>query len=430
MKSAVFDITTHPHYNELKSELFKDLSPLASFTIALAKKNRPQFLTNEKYQTRLLEEIKALDYENNLDIILIHEEIIRTLKEYNVLNTNLARGNNAHSLTLFALGITQINPLDHDLNFDFFYDIENQTFRIVLEVPSLDHIREIKNILIAKYKGKNLHTQRFESISKLVKQTLTDHRVKKKTIDKITDKFRFANLTLKSKPQTQKIEFLQILNHNKDLLHFFDSNLLIKDLVMLKLDQPLDLITHPFYFYLPPKEGDLPSNLTEDDALFLQIYPYSIIGVNWYNIDLEKKIIPEDVDHKHIWSNASLTPFQIQAREQFKIKDYSLESFSKIIALARPATMRLEYKDLIINNELICFQDQAQNIIEQDLKISNFKALYLLKKAMKQNLDPREHELFENNPNLKQLLSLCPYLFSRSHAIYESYKAYLKVLNQ
>lgn len=73
----------------------------------------------EEYRNRLKEELEILMRKGFSSYLLIFEDIFRYVKENNLLR-GPGRGSSAGSLVLYSLGITTIDPIEHDLLFSRF----------------------------------------------------------------------------------------------------------------------------------------------------------------------------------------------------------------------------------------------------------------------------------------------------------------------
>ena len=118
----------------------------------LAKKG---FAGNDIYEKRMDYEFDLIVQKNFLDYFLIFEDLVRWSKNNNIL-IGPARGSSAGSLVCFLLGITEVDPIVHDLMFERFIDINRE------DLPDIDVDFEdkkrpfVKRYLENKYGGNHV----------------------------------------------------------------------------------------------------------------------------------------------------------------------------------------------------------------------------------------------------------------------------------
>jgi DNA-directed DNA polymerase III (polc) len=124
------------------------------------------FIPKEKlkvYQERLLEEIAVLDKCNYLNYLLITHDILNWCKEHDIL-TGIGRGSCGGSLVCYLMNITKIDPIEHNLLFQRFVNVErvsaadiDDDIEDVHRQDVIDYIREkygeVYNIRTFNYLG-------------------------------------------------------------------------------------------------------------------------------------------------------------------------------------------------------------------------------------------------------------------------------------
>ncbi|CAI2173727.1 5646_t:CDS:2, partial [Funneliformis geosporum] len=153
-------------YKEVMQKLFAPDSPvdrtfsldflLSSLTLRKDKE--------EKYQKTLEKELKIIEKFNYVDYLLIFSDAVNHLKKKNII-VGPGRGSAASSLITYLLGITSIDPLQHNLFFERFLNEKRKTLPdIDLDVEDQE---EIFNYLQQKYpkKQKNFLLALFEEES-------------------------------------------------------------------------------------------------------------------------------------------------------------------------------------------------------------------------------------------------------------------------
>lgn len=109
----------------------------------------------DEYKERLFYELDIIEQKDFLDYFLIVGDMVRWAKEQGIL-VGPARGSAAGSLLSYLLGITEVDPIEWDLLFERFMDVERY------DPPDIDldfqHDRrdEVKEYLKQKYGEKNV----------------------------------------------------------------------------------------------------------------------------------------------------------------------------------------------------------------------------------------------------------------------------------
>lgn len=107
----------------------------------------------EKYQKTLEKELKIIEKLNYVDYLLIFSDAVNHLKKKNII-VGPGRGSAASSLITYLLGITSIDPLQHNLFFERFLNEKRKTLPdIDLDVEDQE---EIFNYLQQKYPKKQV----------------------------------------------------------------------------------------------------------------------------------------------------------------------------------------------------------------------------------------------------------------------------------
>lgn len=137
----------------------------------------------EKYQKTLEKELKIIEKFNYINYLLIFSDAVNHLKKKNII-VGPGRGSAVSSLVTYLLGITSIDPLQHNLFFERFLNEKRKTLPdIDLDVEDQE---EIFNYLQQKYPKKQ--------VARIITKKKIGWKNACKEVDKI---FRVGELKLK-----------------------------------------------------------------------------------------------------------------------------------------------------------------------------------------------------------------------------------------
>lgn len=106
---------------------------------------------NSEYLERVKFELKVIAEKGYTDYFLIMEDIIGwTKNKFGSDSTGPGRGSASGSLVNYLLGITNVDPLKHDLLFERFLDLQRK------DLPDIDCLHELTAVLLANGKIKQL----------------------------------------------------------------------------------------------------------------------------------------------------------------------------------------------------------------------------------------------------------------------------------
>ncbi|CAG8437901.1 8408_t:CDS:2 [Ambispora leptoticha] len=138
-------------YKEVMQKIFASDSPIdRTFPLdfLLSSLNK-----EEKYQETLEKELKVIEKFNYVDYLLVFSDAVNHLKKKNII-IGPGRGSAVSSLITYLLGITNIDPLQHNLFFERFLNEKRKTLPdIDLDVEEQE---EIFNYLQQKYPKKQV----------------------------------------------------------------------------------------------------------------------------------------------------------------------------------------------------------------------------------------------------------------------------------
>lgn len=417
MKVAPFILSTHPLYNALSTPLRDQLSPKASFVFNLAEHNHQKIKEDPLSRQRLIHEISLLDKDNTLDIILYYEEMIRWSINRDE-TTSIGRGTSTHSFLLYCLGITKVNPLKHNLEFEIFYN--QGQWKIHLEVVSN---RLLKEFLSEKYPLKPITVYGFTAISIIAKEEFKKSRIKQNISN---DMLKILRETFFPRAATQRIEFLEKINKSKELHSFFDKHPIIKENILDRLDKDLRAYNHAAEFTII---NECPELLTSEDAEFLGIYSFGTLQNNLLNgVNTNER----ELLFQQNWENIDLTPLMRNTKRLLNIQDENVNSLATIIAFARPGPLHLGvdfFKNTNSPYGVLIFQDHGISLIREHLGLSTEESIIIFRNlAKRKSIEENFKYEFENNKDLVQIKEIAPYLFSRSHALSCAYLMYMSSL--
>jgi len=107
---------------------------------------------NEEYVSRMNEELEAINQKNFAPYFLVVRNMTNWAKEQGIL-VGPGRGSAAGSLVCYALGITEVDPLEYGLLFSRFIDIDRDDFPDI-DIDIMDSRREeVKEYLEKEYKN-------------------------------------------------------------------------------------------------------------------------------------------------------------------------------------------------------------------------------------------------------------------------------------
>ncbi|KLL02310.1 MAG: DNA polymerase III alpha subunit [Mycoplasmataceae bacterium RC_NB112A] len=152
----------------------------------------------EKYQAALEKELAVIQKFDYADYFLIFSEVVDYLKKKNIV-IGPGRGSAVSSLTVYLLGITSIDPLQHDLIFERFLNEKRQTLPdIDLDVENQKEVfnylqqkypkNQVARILVKKKIGWKNALQKSLSACREVKSQMVDEKSLYKKIVYLTEK--------------------------------------------------------------------------------------------------------------------------------------------------------------------------------------------------------------------------------------------------
>jgi len=147
---ASFELPSYPNPQQVDNKTY--LKALA--TVGLQKRLANQGIKHDKpYQERLLMELDVIDTMGYNDYFLIVYDFVKYAKTHDIL-VGPGRGSAAGSLVAYSLGITEVDPIQYDLLFERFLNIERRSMPdIDLDFPDTKRDQVIEYVK-EKY-GKN-----------------------------------------------------------------------------------------------------------------------------------------------------------------------------------------------------------------------------------------------------------------------------------
>ena len=134
-----------PVFPDARGESFRYLSELSK--VGLNKRLQGRKVAVEKYRERLLYELDIIKKMGFCDYFLIVYDFVRYAKKNNIL-VGPGRGSAPGSLVSYALGITDIDPVEHDLLFERFLNPERITMPdIDIDFPDNKRDRVIRYVM-------------------------------------------------------------------------------------------------------------------------------------------------------------------------------------------------------------------------------------------------------------------------------------------
>ena len=146
-----------PKYPTVKDTTSKDYLSALSILGLKKRLSKQQYASIEIYQKRLLYELDVIHQMGYDDYFLIVYDFVRFAKTNDIL-VGPGRGSAAGSLVAYCLGITEVDPIQYDLLFERFLNINRRTMPdIDLDFP--DHKRDkVIEYVMHKYGKKHVVT--------------------------------------------------------------------------------------------------------------------------------------------------------------------------------------------------------------------------------------------------------------------------------
>lgn len=362
-----------------------------------------------KYLDRLKDELKIIFNKKYSKIFLAALAVVKVSKEYNYPISE--RGTASNMLLTYLLGISSIDPIKYNLNYNMFLGNDNNKMPDIDINVSSEIIKEI-----------------IEEINKYFKNTIK------------------ASIASTAK----ELYIKQLLNRLNSTIDFeYASNLMSNKLLRI---QP-----HNSGIMLLPNNIDInyifPTIKYNDD--FIPAYPYEYIENKIPKIDILSK---NDLNIlKNIETIIQLKEIDLNSEEIYNFINLKSEDISelntdyakKIIDIIKPNN----FNDLVViqgllhgkgvfssaeycknnNMKIISSREDLLNLLEKYNIQNSFNIMEIIRKGKFEFLtEDQINELKEKLPNKYfKILSKIKYLFPRSHAIayakQSCYSAYYKI---
>ena len=115
------------------------------------KRLTPNWLGNDEYEVRLMEELEIIRNKDFAPYFLVVQSMIAWAKKEGIM-VGPGRGSSAGSLVCYALGITEIDPIEHGLLFFRFINPERNDFPDIDTDIQDNRREEVKDYLVRQYR--------------------------------------------------------------------------------------------------------------------------------------------------------------------------------------------------------------------------------------------------------------------------------------
>ena len=331
------------------------------------KENAQIYYERVKTELSLFEELGFIDY------VLLNWDILKFCHE-NGIPTGPGRGSAAGSLVLYLIGVTKVDPIEHELYFERFVSrsrarkiiVDGETYLDGSLAPDVDNDiayerrQEVIKYIEQKYSGKTCKILTLNTLSsklcvkecgKLVGE------LPESAVNEISDLIpkKFGKVASLKNACQENDKFREWANENKKI---FEIALKLEGLVKNTGVHPSGIaISHYDLEEIMPLqttgEGDLVSGYDMNDVASLCV-KFDILGLRTLSVihDVCKQIgfdiTKLDLQSKDIYDHLQnlQTPqglFQIEADTNFKVaqkvRPKNLEQLSAVVAIARPGAL-------------------------------------------------------------------------------------------
>lgn len=331
------------------------------------KENAQIYYERIKTELSLFEELGFIDY------VLLNWDILKFCHE-NGIPTGPGRGSAAGSLVLYLIGVTKVDPIEHELYFERFVSrsrarkiiVDGETYLDGSLAPDVDNDiayerrKEVIKFIEEKYSGKTCKILTLNTLSsklcvkecgKLVGE------LPESSVNEISDLIpkKFGKVASLKNACQENDKFREWANENKKI---FEIALKLEGLVKNTGVHPSGIaISHYDLEEIMPLqttgEGDLVSGYDMNDVASLCV-KFDILGLRTLSViqDVCKQINFDitklDLQSKDIYDYLQnlQTPqglFQIEADTNFKVaqkvRPKNLEQLSAVVAIARPGAL-------------------------------------------------------------------------------------------
>jgi DNA-directed DNA polymerase III PolC len=367
---------------------------------ALREKGITKKINKQKYYDRAKQELDTFDELGFTDYILLNWDILNFCHT-NSIPTGAGRGSAAGSLVLYLLGVTNIDPIPHDLFFERFvsksraqkvYDKSGKEYLVGSLLPdvdsdiSYDQRQKVIDYIEKKHFGRTAKILTFNTFSsKLCIREATKYfdEAKEEEANEISDMIpkvhgKVFSLT-NAKSENEKFD-QWIKKHKKT----FENALKIENLNKNTGVHPsgIAICSQKISDVVPlqkTKDGDIVTGYDMNDVSDLMV-KFDILGLRTLTI-ADKTCSKVDIDINEIDPNDEfiyevlqnfnypMGLFQISADTNFKvcqdIKPNNLNELSDVIALARPGALQFVsiYKDQKQNPSQLNLHDDLDKIL-------------------------------------------------------------------
>jgi DNA-directed DNA polymerase III PolC len=375
-------------------------------------KNKSVYFARAKQELETFEELGFTDY------ILLNWDVLNFCHENNI-PTGAGRGSAAGSLVLYLLGVTNIDPIPHNLFFERFvsksrakkvYDKRNKEFLVGSLLPDVDsdisyeQRQKVIQYIEEKHKGRTAKILTFNTFSsKLCIREATKYfdEAREEEANKVSDMIpknhgKVSSLS-KAEEENEKFESWAKIHRNT-----FENAKKIENLIKNTGVHPsgIAICSQDISQVVPlqkTKDGDVITGYNMHDVADLMV-KFDILGLRTLTI-AHKTCSKLDIDLDDIDANEPFVYevlqnfnhpeglFQISADTNYRVcqdvKPENLDELSDVVALARPGALQFvdEYirqkyssTNLNLHPELDSILSWSKNVIlyqEQLMQIAN-----------------------------------------------------------
>ena len=338
-------------------------------------------ITNrDVYETRLADEINVIKKMGFMSYFLIVHEFIAWAKN-NMIPVGPGRGSGAGSLVAYALDITSVNPIEYNLLFERFLNIERTSMPdFDIDFCMINRQRVIEHI--TKLYGE-------KKVSQIITYGSLSARAVIRDVGRVLGMpYTFVDRIAKLIPFGVGITIDDALKQKKDLKSAYDSNEEIKNLIDTSKNleglprnvgkhaagivvAPGDIHEH-IPLYRIEESDEIVTQYDKDDIEKLGLVKFDILGLRTLSIidrtikTIKKTYVDTNIDHENILLNdpkvfdllqKKLTTgvFQLESpgmkRYMGRLKPDCFDDIVALLALYRPGPLGTNMVDDFISNK-------------------------------------------------------------------------------
>ena len=411
----------------------------------LLKDNMHKIPNTKIYEERLKKEVNLIYKKEYIPYFLEVYNIVNTAKQNGIL-TGYGRGSAVSSLVCYILGITKIDPIEHDLLFErFISESRKDAPDIDLDFDNNGRLELVK-ALSKKQKILQISTLNLYKVNNLIDDIVRIFQLDKSVATQIKS-VEINTLRDITNPQiTKKIPYIDLLPELEGKIRYVGRHAsgFILDYNLEKYTPTTKDNTTPFDYH---SVGEM--NLLKFDILGLKTL--SVVKEFQEVVDLDiDSIKPNDIEIFHTFGDKTLGLFQFEGEipklVASGIKPENIKDLAMCSALARPGSLHSGLTRMAIrgDTDYQLMQIPGYDEITKDTRHVLVYQEQIMQMCRTQNIDWDTTEkirkliskskfeelmkyspLFENQYLWNKIVEFGQYAFNKSHAIAYTYLSYL-----